>query len=164
MLQEIIDAYAQELDGGSLATAARLEAHLAATHGVQLHLAARILGAPRPSADPLLHAAAQAWGRVQLLRALPLLANQGRNPFGEESAAVYGPSLLQQARAELVTARQRVTSVPATIRPALLPLALVEPYLKALEGLGPDVAKRRAEISPLTRAWRLLKANALGRV
>ena len=98
---------------------------------------------PPASADPLLHAAGQAWGRVQLLRALPLLASRG----AIRSVTPKWPRLRRRRccgkpRAELATARQRVTAAPATIRPAMLPLALVEPYLKALEGLGPDVAKR----------------------
>jgi len=46
----------------------------------------------------------------------------------------------------------------------LLPLALVEPYLAALEGVGSHVADQRADISPITRVWRLLKASTLGRV
>jgi 15-cis-phytoene synthase len=72
--------------------------------------------------------------------------------------------LLRKARAKLAEARQLATSAPSSIRPAILPVALVEPYLAALEGVGSHVADQRADISPITRVWRLLKASTLGRV
>ena len=127
-------------------------------------LAAKIAGCAGPSTHPLLHAAGQAEGRVRILRALPALVGKARNPFGDTNVAVLAPPLLGQARAELARARQLVTAAPATILPAILSLALLEPYLAALEDLGSHVVDRRADISALTRAWRLLKASALGRV
>ena len=101
---------------------------------------------------------------MQVLRALPALVAKGRNPFGDADVAALAPPLLRQAKAELARARQLATAAPATILPVILPLALLEPYLAALEDLGSHVADRRADISALTRAWRLLKASALGRV
>ena len=164
MLIAMIDAYERELEAGGLVTAAGIEAHAAATQGTAFHLAAQILGNRPTTADPLLHAAGQAWGRVQLLRALPALASKGRNPFGDADIAALLPSLLEQAGSELAKARQLATAAPATMRPVILPLALLEPYLAALQNLGPHVAVERAEIPALTRAWRLLKASALGQV
>lgn len=164
MLIAIVDAYEHELEAGGLATAAGMDAHAAATQGATMRLAAQILGNRPTTADPLLHAAGQAWGRVQLLRALPELVSRGRNPFGDADIAALLPPLLRQAASELTRARQLATVAPATMRAAILPLALVEPYLAALQGLGPHVAVERADIPALTRAWRLLKASALGRV
>ncbi len=160
----MIDAYGQELETGALTTGAAVDAHAAATQGATLLLAAQIAGCADPSTHPLLHAAGQAEGRVRILRALPALAGKGRNPFGDADVAALAPPLLRQARAELARARQLATAAPATILPAILPLALLEPYLAALEVLGSHVADQRADISALTRVWRLLKASALGRV
>ena len=163
-LVAMIDAYGLLLEAGALTTGAAVDGHAAATHGAMLLLAAQIVGCADTSTHPLLHAAGQAEGRVQLLRALPALIAKGRNPFGDADVAALAPPLLRQAKAELARARQLATAAPATILPVILPLALLEPYLAALEGLGSHVADRRADISALTRAWRLLKASALGRV
>ena len=166
MLIKIIDAYADMLEAGTTTTTAAIEAHIEATQGTVFRAAAQILGSTgaAPVAS-LLAAAAQCYGRVQLLCVLPLLVSKGRNPFGDgrhgRIRAAVADASQSRARAE---ARQLATAAPATILPAILPLALVEPYLAALEGVGSHVADQRAEISPLTRVWRLLKASALGRV
>ena len=163
-LVEMIDAYEMVLDTGALTTGAAVEAQAAATQGAAFLLAAKIAGCADVSTHPLLRAAGQAQGRVQILRALPALVAKGRNPFGDADVAALAATLLRQAGAEFVRARQLATAAPATILPAILPLALLEPYLAALEDVGSHVANRRADISALTRVWRLLKANALGRV
>lgn len=163
-LAGMLDAYGRVLEAGALTTEAAVEAHAAATEGATFLLAAKIVGCADVSTHPLLHAAGQPQGRVQILRALPALIAKGRNPFGDADVAALVPPLLQQAGAELVRARQLATAAPARILPAILPLALLEPYLAALEDLGSHVANRRADISALTRVWRLLKASALGRV
>lgn len=165
MLIEIVDAYAHMLEADTLTTTAAIDAHAEATQGTAFRAAAQILGSATTAPVPdLLAAAAQSYGRVQLLRALPLLVSKERNPFGDADVAAFAQPLLKQAKAELTKARQLATAAPATILPAILPLALVEPYLTALEGIGSHVAEQRADISPVTRVWRLLKASALGRV
>jgi phytoene synthase len=164
MLVGIIDAYEGELETGTLTNATAIDAYASATQGAVFRLAAQILGNVGSAASPLLRAAGQVYGRVQLLRALPLLIGMGRNPFGEGDVDAIVPPLLRQARSELAQARQLATAAPATMLYAILPVALLEPYLAALEGLGSHVAVERADISALTRAWRLLKASALGRV
>ena len=163
-LVAMIDAHGLLLEAGALTAGTAVDAHAAATQGAMLLLAAQIVGCANPATYPLLHAAGQAEGRVQVLRALPALIAKGRNPFGDADVAALAPPLLRQAKAELARARQLATAAPATILPAILPLALLEPYLAALEDLGSHVAERRADISALTRVWRLLKASALGRV
>jgi phytoene synthase len=165
MLIAIVDAYAHMLEPGTLKSTAAIDAHAQAVQGTVFRAAAQILAGctAAPVAD-LLAAAGQSYGRVQLLRALPHLVSKGRNPFGNGDVGAFAPPLLKQAKAELSRARQLATAAPATILPAILPLALVEPYLAALEGVGSHVADQRADISPITRVWRLLKASTLARV
>jgi phytoene synthase len=161
-LLEIIDGYERILQPDTLAGASALEAFCTSTQGAVFRLSARImLGEAGP--QPVLAAAGQCYGRIQLLRALPLLAAHGRPPWRDGETAAMLPALLEQCSAELARARQLVTSAPKSILPALLPLALVEPYLKALQSLGLRAADERADISALGRAWRLLKASALRR-
>jgi phytoene synthase len=46
-----------------------------------------------------------------------------------------------------------VGELPPAARPAFLPLALVDPYLSALQKVEP--LRHVADINPLTRLWRL---------
>jgi phytoene synthase len=64
----------------------------------------------------------------------------------------------------LKEARRRARAAPRAALPAILPLALVEPYLAALERLGPNLVRQTADISPLTRVWQLWRASVLGRI
>ncbi len=169
----ILDARARDLDPHFPKTEQDLEEYLRNTEGTALRLGARILGTGAGQAvDDVLSAAAQAWGRVRLLRSLPASLAKGRNPLPVEtppapSAADWQGAarpVLDAAKTWLKEARLRATVAPAAVLPAILPLALVEPYLAALERLGPNIARERADISPLTRVWRLWRASALGRV
>jgi phytoene synthase len=69
-----------------------------------------------------------------------------------------------QARASLAEARQRVANLPRDRRPAFLPLALVGPYLRAMERRGREALREPAEISPLARVTRIAAAHWLGRI
>ncbi|MBZ0210649.1 MAG: squalene/phytoene synthase family protein [Hyphomicrobium sp.] len=165
-LASIIDAYAQLLHPGALHDAGAVDAFADASQGAAFRLAARPLGnAETPASAALIAAAARAYGRVQLLRALPPLLSKGRNPLSDGATvdwdATLGP-LLADTRACLTQARRSMALAPATM-PAVLPAALVEPYLAALEGLGPNIACEQATISPLSRVWRILQARWRGR-
>jgi phytoene synthase len=85
---------------------------------------------------------------------------------GEAGGGVPGllAELRSACRATLVTSRQHVANLPRGIRGAFLPLALVEPYLRALERPGRDPLRGAAEIVPLVRVCRIMVAHWLGRV
>jgi 15-cis-phytoene synthase len=162
----LLDARSRALEPGFIAQGAALEQYLDETEGAAFRVAARILGVPASNAaDELMFAAAQAYGRVQLLRTLPhMLKSRGGSP-GEgvvNDWAELAPTILKDARGWLQKARQSRVA-PAAIT-AVLPVALVEPYLAALERVGPDVVRARAEISPLTRVWRLWWESARGKI
>jgi phytoene synthase len=149
-----------------------VDGYLDATEGNAFRLAARIIdpGASR-EADGLLRAAGQAWGRVRLLQGLPLAVAKGRAlPPAEASSGPGAADWVAAARPLIAGARawvaetRNVAASNRSINLAILPVALVEPYLAALQRLGPDIARARAEISPLTRVFRLWWASALGRV
>lgn len=181
----LLEARGRELQPEPFATVQEMERYCDETEGTAFRLAAQLLdaealtaGAPEggaATASParaLMRAAGQTWGRVALLRLLPVLIAKGRNPlaFSDRSndpqADWSGPALalIDSARTWLSEARHLAMLVPGGVKPAILPLALVEPYLTALEGLGPDIARTRADISPLARVWRLWRASMLGRI
>lgn len=158
----IIDAYEALLHPGGLTVPGGVEAFADASQGAAFRLAAQILGASEGEGVALIDAAAQAYGRVQLLRALPILLSKGHNPFDAGTVNDWSPivqPLLDAARENLAEVRRCAPLAPATIRQAILPVALVEPYLRSLEGLGSKIALEQAEISPLSRVWRIFVAN-----
>ncbi len=150
------------------ATEDELKVHLDETDGATFRLAARILGVEAGSAaNELLRAAGQAYGRVRVLRDLPASLAKGRSLLPAQDVADWAAAVqpaLRAARAGLDEVRRLAPAAPAAVLPAILPVALVEPYLTALEGLGSDVAREKADINPLTRVWRLWGASARGRV
>jgi phytoene synthase len=163
----IIDAYETLLQPGALADVAALDAFLDESQGAAFRLSARILGAEDGEARGIIGAAAQAYGRVQLLRALPLLLAKGHNPFAREPVGDWPPvvqPILAATRQSLGEVRRLMPVASLTLRTAILPVALVEPYLAALERLGSRIASEQAGISPLSRVWRIYVARRRGRL
>jgi phytoene synthase len=164
----IIDAYETLLQPGALADAAAFDHFLDASQGAAFRLSARIMGSSEEGkARGIVSAAAQAYGRVQLLRALPLLLAKGHDPFAPEPvrdwASVVQP-ILAHTRKSLAEVRRLMPVASLTLLTAILPVALVEPYLAALERLGSRIASEQAGISPLSRVWRIYVARRRGRL
>jgi phytoene synthase len=155
------------------------------SEGAPFALAARILApdAPAEHADHAAAACGQTYGLARLLLGLPRALSLGRVPLPQsrlDAAGVTSSELLagetgpgvpgllaglhRECRAALVTSRQHVANLPREIRAAFLPLALVEPYLRALERPGRDPLRGAADIVPLVRVCRIVVAHWLGRV
>ena len=148
-----------------------LDAYLAETAGALFHLGAGITGG-RCKADEAAKAAGLAYGLTGLMRALPVHAARGRIDVPADVLLHRGTSQaelaqgkttegLKQVLAELrrdarASLREALTSrepLSRGERAAFRPLALVEPYLRALE--SGDPLHRIADINPLYRLWRL---------
>ncbi len=129
----------------------------------------------------LIEAAGRAWAATQLALRLPYLAAMGRLPRLPGNDTVHddvaGPvatlraavaaaevRLVASAREDLARARSLWRRASARERLPVLPLALIEPYLAALERPGRDPLREPADIAPLTRMVRLWLAKRLGRV
>ena len=161
----IIDAYETLLQPWALAEPAALDAFLDASQGAAFRLSAHVLGGEEGNARGIVGAAAQAYGRVQLLRALPLLLAKGHNPFAPEPVQDWAPVLqpiLASTHRSLAEVCRLMPIASLTLRTAILPVALVEPYLTALERLGSRIASEQAGISPLSRVWRIYIARRRG--
>lgn len=164
---DLLEAHGQELWPGFPPTGSELERYLDRSEGSLLRLTARVLKVPASRATgDLISAAAQAYGRVRLLLLLPGLIAKGHavlppgaGDWGDVTAGITG-----DARDWLAKTRAQLANAPRALLPALLPVALVEPYLKVFEGVGPGAARQPADISPLTRVWKLWLANMRGRV
>jgi phytoene synthase len=126
--------------------------------------------------------AAAALGTVRLLLDLPRHLARGRVPLPRswlqgldaDVAAFAAPEneaartrALAAARAfaaeRLAAARRAATGLPRRCLAAFLPLALIEPQLRALTRREHDPLHDLATIAPVVRVWRLWLAHARGR-
>jgi 15-cis-phytoene synthase len=181
-LSGLIEARALELGALPFADDAALASYLAGSEAGLFALSARIIAAAGngPAADWDPGAAGQAYGLARLLYALPASLARGQLPVpqtrlaawglgaevalaGQNPAALAGAvaELAQEARQNLALARREVTKLPRDQSIAVLPLALVESYLRtSARAVG---AGRQAEVAPLTRVLRIARARWFGR-
>lgn len=180
-LKSLVDARAFELYAVPFDDVAAFEDFLSATSGASFKMAARIL-ADGAVIDSRAQEAIGNYGRaygagIQLMR-LPLLATRGRWGLygdGEMIDATALGDVKVRARADklreegvalaeegLAAIRSSDPCIPDGLKAAILPAALTGPYLKALERQR-DWLRDGAQITPLSRVWRLWWAKAVGK-
>lgn len=157
---------------------AAFEAYAGATASVLFQLAAIVLadGTDPVSADASGHAGV-AYALTGLLRSRPhharagqiylpldILARAGADPAdlltGRATKGVRAglAELRALARKHLRLAQAEAAGLPAPIRAAFLPLALVEPTLRRLESIGAGPLASPAELPQWRRQWILWRA------
>ena len=172
-LAGLIDARSFDVAVKIMPDTSALDDYLGKTAGALFRLAAEVT-APHRTAEiePSVRAAGIAYGLTGLMRALPVHASQGRVDLPAETLLRHGTSpeqilagqsskgltdvlaeFRETARVALKSARAHVAALPREARKAFLPLALVDPYLSALQKVDP--LRQVAEINPLYRLWRL---------
>jgi phytoene synthase len=182
LLIGFIDAQSVALHDEPMADDQALTAHLAKTEGALFELALRITGRQDEDAHAAALAAGLAYGLARLLVELPALWAQGRIliPLTRLSAAGLTLAEVQagvpperlapvlsglagEARRQLAEARRLDRRLGRAQHVALLPLAVVEPYLQAFETGRRDFLREPLEISPLRRVWALWRSSWSGR-
>lgn len=184
LLDGLIEARALELGGGTFADDRALDDFLWNTEGALFALATRVLGVPAGAhVEAACRAAGQAYGMARLLFTLAHSLAQGRIPFAETAIAKAGASAQEllagtagtgvgglldayrvQIRHSLGGARRLAAELPRGSRIAFLPLALVEPYVRAQERAARLSLREEARIAPLTRVSRIAAAYVFGRL
>jgi phytoene synthase len=178
-----IEGRSRELYEDGVPDRSAFEAYFDETEGAAFRLALRILGVDLADvSNPLCHGAASALGRTHLALAFPRLLAKGRLPFPAEEAVITGDprqlgqdpgrtaarriaqALSEEAKQSLADFRASSRGLPPAAIPAFLPLALIGPYLRAIESPRHDALTGLAEISPLTRVFRLWRAHWRGRI
>ena len=174
---DFLDAHVHGLYADAPETDGQLQLELDMTEGALFRLAARCLGAPETeieSARDVIQHAAEAYGLTRLALQLPYSLSRGRMPLPPSLAPADAndPAQLRAAlqrvcalaRSHLAHVSSAYAAQPKSIRTALLPVALVEPYLRALSDAAHDPRRDLADIAPLTRTWRLAKTHMRGRI
>jgi phytoene synthase len=152
-LLALIEARTFDLYDDAMPTVGDLEGYCGETSSALLRLAALVLADGGEPGDPDLPGhAGVAYALTGLLRALPWHASHGQVFLPADEMAHFGVRredvlagrdtdglrhLLRELRAlarrHLAAARRLLPAAPAATRPAFLPLALVEPYLRRME-------------------------------
>lgn len=183
ILHGLIDARSAELSDAPLADEAQLAGHLAKTDGAMIGLAAQILGHGTLDANAAaaVHGAGQSIGRVRLARdlmaarptaellvPLSIWSQADRDNSDAETVAASRRKatalLLTRASETYEQVRPVLASLPRTLRPAFLPLALVPRYVTHLQGqlAGGEAGYR--DLNPMVRFWTLWRAGHKARM
>lgn len=182
----IIDARSYDVSQASMPDTQALNVYLGKTEGALFKLACHILsGEHSNDAEQAAILAGSAYGRMAILRTLARNLAEGRIPLAASELMEMGfdteiliarlprdkwlpeyCDIWMRTLAENITgirdklskAEQQMKSLPRQLRPAFLPLALISPYLNALELPGHDPLTTIAHINPLLRIWRIWRA------
>lgn len=173
----LFDANVHGLYGDPPPSVEALRQELVLKEAVAFRFAAQILGAgpdvstsTPASASPCDDAGA-AYGLARLGRHLPYALAAGRMPLPPEwtcdnqldmRAAMVHLATLSRTRLERVKGGWHTMSIE--LKTALMPVALVEPYLRVLEKPGHDAAHDVADVAPLVRVSRIAVAHFRGRL
>jgi phytoene synthase len=180
LIDSLIDSRETELGNLPFGDEAGFARHLDHADGAFLRISAHVQGADTSlTAEPFLAELAQCLGRVRVARGLARQTALGRTPlwpaamgdavskFDRDAdaarirhaiAILAGGARAARARCLACAPRSRGGIVAA------LPLALVEPYLRALENERHDPLQELADITPLGRVARLGWMRLSGRL
>jgi phytoene synthase len=175
----LIDARAFDLYDDQMPTLNDLEGYAGETSSALIQLAAIALAGghdPRV-ARPAGHAGV-AYALAGLMRSLPIHAARGQCYLPADITAAHGldratlasgratPELLATltemraiARDHLAAAMPDILALPAALKPAFLPVALVAPALDRMDRLGYDPFSGHADMPPWRRHWSIWLAG-----
>ncbi len=177
-----LEAASAELSGESFEDEAQWTAYLDRAEGAAMWLSAMCLGVASDALHhPVLVSGGRAYAACRLALRLPELAVRGRWPVPVTIKALGDPVLSLEHNAQgtlrkagdqlsalalqnLGAARSVLRDAPRGISAALLPLALVPAYAKALSRPSRDCLREPAQIAPMTRILRLWWASKTGRI
>lgn len=182
-LSALIEARTFDLYDDPMPTLADLEGYCGETSSVLIRLATFILadGSDPGGADVVGHAGV-AYALTGLLRALPFHASRGQVFLPADVMARHGLSrddvlaardtpglravladLRARARHHLAETRRAIAAIGPALAPALLPVALVEPYLRQMEARSYAPFRTSVGIADWRAIWILWRSAKLAR-
>jgi phytoene synthase len=173
-----LDARGFDLDDQPMAGVGELEAHAGLTEAALMQMAsAALAGGHDPASGAAAGHAGVAYTLTTIMRTLPAqpvrmqlylpddLAKASRLDRqalvgGQVTAELLGvlAQLRSLARRHLANAERAVSGLPAAVRPAFLPLALVKPHLDRMDRRDYDPLSRKVELPAWRRQWILWRA------
>ena len=170
-LEAYFDAHMDALFADPPADDVALNDTFRAIDGTPLAFALQILQGPLDAdANDLIGAAGRASGLTRIALTLPyaLAAHRAPLPASRSPAPPHmdwRPQVAwlgQEAGAALAAVRRQLTGKTRDFTTALLPLALIEPYFRALQKPGHEPSRDIVDIAPLARLWRIARAHWTG--
>lgn len=170
------DALADTFYAGPPEDEAELDLQLGLIEGTPFALAAQICG-EKPSAELRVVCAmgGVAYGLVRIGLEFPRSLARGRldlpgllpdtaEDLREIDAKTARDIMERLANPRIAAFRREFPKLAKNVRTALLPVALVEPYLRACCNQRHDLTRELAEVAPLTRVWRIWRAHMSGHI
>jgi phytoene synthase len=176
-LLALIEARSFDLYNDAMSSRDAFDGYLRATTATLFEIAGTILGAVNPAVGSAADPAGKAYGIAGLLRAFPQHASRGQIFLPEDVLEEHGvppeailmgrstpalaaalASFRREARVALAAAWIEIAKLPSGVRPAFLPLALIEDYLKRMERADYDPFTTPVDVPQWRRQWRLWRA------
>jgi phytoene synthase len=172
LLYGLIDAHEDSLGDRPFPDQAALLAHVDRVDGALFDLAGVINGSPPDAA--LTRDAGRGYGLARIALETPAALAQGRlllpaigpvdtSPDGWRQILPQLRAVAAVSRAHCAASSAALQQLPRKARTPFLPLALVEPYLRALEQFEYRPGAL-LDVNPLKRVWNLLRCHLTGRV
>ena len=177
LLLDLLEARRFDVYDETFSTRADLEDYASKTSSILIELAQRILGDPGETDLELARPAGIAYAITGLARSFAFHASRGKIFLPEEILAAHGAAradilagqssdalrsaladFRQQARSHLERIRNGVGELPDLLVPALLPIALVRPYLARMERADYEPFRTAVEVPPWRKQWLLWRA------
>jgi phytoene synthase len=173
-IEDYLAAHAEALYAEPPASDEDLVTRLHRIDGIPFRLGATILGIELD--DDIADAAAKANGFALLGIELPYALAHGRlvvplaqapNPYGPDDMTDWRQQIAwfaAESHGALDSVRRHLAGKPRLFTTALLPLALVEPYFRALQNTRHEPARDIVDLAPIARLWRIARAHWSGRL
>jgi len=174
-VERSIEARAADLVASPPPDDAALALHLENVDGPPLAFAAQIAGVGlSPATGTILRDAARASGMARIARELPYFLSREQSPLSPSRTPTDLASverwrdqisyLGREASTLLQGIRSDLASNAKPLITAVLPLALIEPYFRALQNTRHDPTRDLVELAPVARLWHLARAAIRGRL
>jgi phytoene synthase len=167
-IENYLSAHTEALFADPPADDVALNTSFRAIDATPFAFALQVLHGPLDAdARDLIDAAGRASGLTRIGLTLPYALAAGRSPLPDARSPSSKDAdwreqiawLAHEAKAALAAVKRQLAGKPRIFTTALLPLALIEPYFRALQEPRNEPRRDIVEMAPLARLWRIARAH-----